>query len=136
MKSCLCGSSLFLHIGVDCGALQDPVQGSVIFQSTSLGSIATYSCFTGYALVGKATRRCKASGIWSGVAPTCRKVVVRCNPLRNIVNGEVVVAGNTVGSIAMYICNQGFTLVGDSRRMCKANGLWSPAKPFCRRKSK
>ena len=33
--------------------------------------MATYSCDTGYAITGVATRSCQASATWSDVAPTC-----------------------------------------------------------------
>ena len=44
----------------------------------SLGSVATFSCNTGFALVGQTTRVCEdtnegaaTTGTWSGTAPTC-----------------------------------------------------------------
>ena len=44
-----------------------------------LGSVATYSCNTGFALVGQTTRVCEdtnggtmTTGTWSGRAPTCQ----------------------------------------------------------------
>lgn len=37
----------------------------------------------------------------------------------------------TFGSIANYECNNGFVLVGDLRRTCQDNGLWSGSEPQC-----
>ena len=54
---------------VDCGSLTDPANGQV--DLTSFGQTATYSCNTGYNLVGDSTRTCEATGNWSGSAPTC-----------------------------------------------------------------
>ena len=53
---------------VDCGALLDPVNGQVMLSGTVLRSVATYSCNTGYSLVGNSTRVCQADGMWSGSA--------------------------------------------------------------------
>ena len=54
---------------VDCGSLTDPANGSV--NHTSFGQTATYTCNTGYNLVGDSTRTCEGTGEWSGSAPTC-----------------------------------------------------------------
>ena len=41
---------------------------------TTLGQNATYSCNTGYNLVGDSIRTCQRTGNWSGSAPTCQGV--------------------------------------------------------------
>ncbi len=65
---------LFLpHAAVDCGDLEDPDNGDVDFSSTIFKSVATYSCDTGFILVGVTTRVCQADGKWSGDAPTCER---------------------------------------------------------------
>ena len=58
---------------VDCGVLDNPANGRIDVSQTSFGTTATYSCNSGFVLVGKATRTCQANGKWSGVAPTCSK---------------------------------------------------------------
>ena len=62
---------LFLTV-VDCGNLTDPANGTVNDTDRTFGQTATYSCDTGYSLVGDRTRTCQASGSWSGSAPTCQ----------------------------------------------------------------
>ena len=47
--------------------------GSVLVDSTTFNSVATYHCNTGYDLVGTETRTCMTSGTWSGIEPTCSK---------------------------------------------------------------
>ena len=60
-----------------CGNLTDPVNGSVNHTAgTTLGQTATYSCDTGYNLVGDSTRTCQAAGNWSGSAPTCAGILL------------------------------------------------------------
>ena len=56
---------------VDCGSLDRPRFGRVVLTGTTFGSTATYSCRTGYLLVGRSTRTCQANGEWSGSAPVC-----------------------------------------------------------------
>ena len=56
---------------VDCGQLPDPTNGLVTLTGAVLGSTATYSCDTGFNLVGSTLRTCQANGLWSGSAPTC-----------------------------------------------------------------
>ena len=63
---------------VDCGSLTDPANGSVTHTSgTTFGQTATYSCNTGYNLVGDSTRTCQATGNWSGSAPTCQGLLLK-----------------------------------------------------------
>ena len=80
-----CESSLFNHIiaffelfisdfysVIDCGALPNPTNGQVVLPSTVLGSTATYSCNTGFDLVGASTRICQADSTWSEAEPSCQ----------------------------------------------------------------
>ena len=57
---------------VDCGNLTHPANGQVDHTAgTTFGQTATFSCNTGYNLVGDSTLTCQATGNWSGSAPTC-----------------------------------------------------------------
>ena len=56
---------------IDCGPLSAPSNGEVRVPSTTFGSNARYSCFTGFTLVGFSTRVCQLDGRWSGKAPVC-----------------------------------------------------------------
>ena len=41
-------------------------------------------------------------------------------------HGMVCHCGLTPGAVAVYMCNEGYTLTGeDSRRVCEASGKWS-----------
>ena len=62
---------------VDCSTLADPVNGQVSHTTgTTFGQTATYSCNTGYGLVGDSTRMCQATGMWSGSVPTCQRELI------------------------------------------------------------
>ena len=57
---------------VDCGSLMDPSNGHVSTSSgTTFGSIATYTCDTGYTLSGINERTCGADGNWTSFEPVC-----------------------------------------------------------------
>ena len=61
---------------MDCGSLTAPANGQVNHTAgTTFGETATYSCNTGYNLVGD-TRTCQATGVWSGSEPTSQGVVL------------------------------------------------------------
>lgn len=56
---------------VDCGMPEDISNGMVTVDSTVYDSNATYTCNSGYVLVGLAVRVCEADGSWSNAAPAC-----------------------------------------------------------------
>ena len=72
-------------IAIDCGNPDDPdPNGDVSFDSTTLGSTATYSCNPGFLIDvsqgGSVVVTCLASGLWSDTAPACiRKYKQMCN---------------------------------------------------------
>ena len=56
---------------VDCGGLPPLPNGLMVINDTTFNSTASYSCDTGYELVGNTTRICQANGNWSGDQPSC-----------------------------------------------------------------
>ena len=65
-------------VGVDCGALNPPANGSVstVDGSTLYGAVATYTCNTmeGYVMSGTATRSCQTDAKWEGQDTTCQSM--------------------------------------------------------------
>ena len=57
-----------------------------------------------------------------------------CPTLDDPANGNLVLSGNTFGETALYTCNTGFILVGDSTLTCRGDGQWSGSPPVCNRK--
>ena len=45
--------------------------------------------------------------------------------------GVICYNGITVGSTAVYICDNGFVLVGNEARVCQSNGSWNGRTPQC-----
>ena len=57
---------------------------------------------------------------------------VDCRSLPDPANGQVDhTAGTSLGQTAIYSCNTGYNLVGDSTRTCQATGNWSGSAPTC-----
>jgi hypothetical protein len=54
-----------------CPSLLDPLNGGVMWTNLSVGSIATYTCNSGFELVGNEMRTCQSDGVWSGEEPVC-----------------------------------------------------------------
>ena len=65
------------HAVVDCSTLNAPANGQVSHTAgTTFGQMATYSCDVGYNLVGDSNHTCRATGVWSGCAPTCQGMLL------------------------------------------------------------
>lgn len=56
---------------------------------------------------------------------------IQCPRLVDPENGDVSFR-QTVGSIAVYKCNKGFTLIGNEKRTCQQNGAWTGQQPTCK----
>ena len=67
--------------------LSDPNNGSVLHQTPTVGTVATYSCSNGFELKGEKARTCGGNGEWSGVEPTCTKSTT--GGKANIAQGEL-----------------------------------------------
>src|SRR5204863_239891 len=52
-----------------CPTLSAPANGGVDNPSGSTGDTRTYSCNTGYTIVGSATTTCQTDGTWSSITP-------------------------------------------------------------------
>ena len=60
-------------------------------------------------------------------------VIVDCGPLEDIEYGHVNFSeGTGYGQVALYTCNSGYGVVGDEKRQCQSNGLWSGFTPVCK----
>ena len=58
-------------------------------------------------------------------------LAVNCGILDLPSNGQVISSGTTFKIEAMYVCDEGFQLIGNGTRMCQANGMWSGNEPEC-----
>ena len=59
-------------------------------------------------------------------------LTVDCGSLTHPTNGSVShTAGTTNGQTAIYSCDTGYNLEGNSTSMCQASGNWSGSAPTC-----
>ena len=56
---------------IDCGNLLAPDNGDIMITTTTLESLANYTCNTGFRLDGVDQRVCLSNGSWSDDAPSC-----------------------------------------------------------------
>ena len=57
-----------------------------------------------------------------------------CSPLEDPLDGSVTVDSFSLGSTAVYSCDEGFDLVGEAMRTCMNNSQWSGEAPQCMRR--
>ena len=118
---------------VNCGPLSNPGNGSVnTGGGTLFGASATYSCDSGYALTGAATRTCEAVGAWSGSAPSCAPT--SCGTVATVANATGSVPSATTGSIATFSCDPGYTRRSGTANTQTCNGSawsWTGAELVC-----
>ena len=75
-----CSLGFSCLLGIDCGELVHPQNGEIVVtvtrEETDLDSTATYSCNTGYRLVGPTVRVCQENEEWTGIQPICECMYV------------------------------------------------------------
>ncbi|XP_035660825.1 E-selectin-like [Branchiostoma floridae] len=113
---------------IRCPTLTPPANGAVK-SPNSYRSVATFTCDTGYKLVGTSTRTCQSDGTWSGGSPTCK--AVQCPTPKRPANGGK--SGSTFyRGVTYFNCNRGYRLVGANSIRCQADGTWSGSVPTCK----
>ena len=65
-------------IVVDCGRPPFAFFSGADTTATTVGTVITYTCFSGRRLVGDRQRTCLASGEWSGDTPQCERTYTVC----------------------------------------------------------
>ena len=63
-----------------CPPLESPDNGDVSLTGMDVGSVATYTCDSGYFLVGSPERMCLQTGEWSEEEPSCSRSTL-CGPV-------------------------------------------------------
>ncbi|XP_045204681.2 sushi, von Willebrand factor type A, EGF and pentraxin domain-containing protein 1-like isoform X2 [Mercenaria mercenaria] len=109
-----------------CNFPAQPGNGGVSVSGT--GSVATYSCDTGYSLNGLSARTCQTDGTgWEGSDPSCTV----CQTVVNPTLGTFSLSSNGTHTTAIYACEVGTTLSGVSVQVCTADGSWESTPPTC-----
>nr|XP_018667880.1 sushi, von Willebrand factor type A, EGF and pentraxin domain-containing protein 1-like isoform X2 [Ciona intestinalis] len=116
---------------IRCTGILQPDNGAVSCNNENIfNSVCRVSCSEGYHLVGSPVRICEDSGEFTGVAGVCNRIT--CGELPGIDNGSIrCVGGNGFRASCVYVCNNGYNLVGSDSRKCTANGEWTNIAPVC-----
>lgn len=116
---------------VDCGAPAQIEFGSVILinGTTTVKSLAVYTCSEDYWLVGEAKQKCTKEGKWSHDTPSCE--LITCEEPELPAGSYVVGYDLNVHSVIMYHCEAGHLLQGEARHTCGKDGEWSGEVPTC-----
>ncbi|KAF7696296.1 hypothetical protein HF521_006390 [Silurus meridionalis] len=113
-----------------CGSAGEVENGRYHYTGNLFGDMATARCNTGYQLVGKAVRLCRANG-WDGRAPVCE--AIQCPEPPSVLGADLIYDLSEIikyGYVASYRCHFG-TLIGESDIVCTEQGTWSPPAPRC-----
>ncbi|XP_039702942.1 complement receptor type 2-like isoform X2 [Pteropus medius] len=99
-----------------------------------IGQEVSYSCESGYTLIGPNPMQCTSLGTWSHSAPKCE--VKSCDAIpRQLLNGHVVAPSNLqLGAKVSFVCDEGYRLNGKSSSQCVSEGMrvfWSNKFPVC-----
>ncbi|KAF5274861.1 hypothetical protein FQA39_LY07043 [Lamprigera yunnana] len=125
-----------------CNSLPIPLPGSISCVHADLGikynesdpnmpvdTVCSFSCETGYILIGSSQRTCLPLAQWDGLKVSCKQIT--CNKLSNIPFGKIepptcTTAKQYFSKKCKYICDKGFILKGPSERICSGrHGTWS-----------
>ncbi|XP_035662466.1 P-selectin-like [Branchiostoma floridae] len=110
-----------------CPVLTAPTNG-VVSGSNSYGDVVTFTCNTGYNLVGSSTLTCLSSLAWSGNPPTCASV--QCPALQSPTNGGSS-GSNYYQDVMSFTCDSGYQLDGSATITCQADRIWTDSAPTC-----
>ncbi|XP_072887035.1 complement component receptor 1-like protein isoform X2 [Hemitrygon akajei] len=96
----------------------------------------TFTCRSGYKLIGSETLHCRGYNEYDKPSPECR--AIRCQSPSPIPNGGYARRYSTgsfynYGDVITFTCNKGFKLEGSSESRCGDNGVFNPHPPTCRR---
>ena len=77
------------------------------------------------------TSTCQSNGRWQPQIAQCVAEQLTCGPLPSILNGNISTSSFDTGSMAMIVCNVGYTLNGTNFIRCLRNGQWSAPNVNC-----
>uniref|UniRef100_H2Y5T4 Sushi domain-containing protein n=1 Tax=Ciona savignyi TaxID=51511 RepID=H2Y5T4_CIOSA len=113
-----------------CSPPSIPFGSSSISDDINPGQSASFSCNSGYILVGSSTATCQADGSFSAL-PTCEPA---CSPPTPVLNATYtpIQPLYRVNSTVSFTCSAGTQLTGNAVITCQANITWT-APPRCLR---
>lgn len=58
-----------------------------------------------------------------------------CSIQKQLHNGSVSYYGTEYSMVVVHKCDEGYSLIGSSARVCQSSGKWSGEEPFCEREN-
>ena len=98
--------------------LNAPQNGTISCLSGQVtGSLCSFSCNTGFTLIGSSRRVCRTTTIWSGTPTFCRPL--QCVPLEPPENGVILApCRRDYTSSCSILCTFGYTIDGPAVQTC------------------
>lgn len=97
------------------------------------GSLVWFSCASGYSLEGNKYLYCDEKGQWNGTIPSCLKECPQMNS--TLKNGHIYGNGSTSGAVYSFLCDEGYSIDGETSLRCNEKGQWNGHIPVCSRAS-
>ncbi|NXW97601.1 LYAM3 protein, partial [Larus smithsonianus] len=131
------GSAAARAQAIKCSTLATPKMGqaacSHLHGDFAFGSMCVFSCQTGFVLMGPESRKCMATGTWTGDAPHCKAIScpVLDPPSRGQLSCSHLYGNFTYNSTCTFSCEEGFVRMGAEVLWCTATGNWTRHPPVC-----
>jgi len=126
---------------VECGQPVSLINGKLIGDRTTFGEIVKLKCNEGFIAGKNDTLRCSENGDWAGGELSCS--LAQCSALSNLTHGHIAYDiphmytsaeySYPLGSVARFVCGEGYTLFGSEKLLCMQNQTWSGEFPHCQR---
>lgn len=113
---------------INCGPPPTVSDADISGNNFFFQDVVTYTCHSGYKIRGDATIVCGSNAKWSSYVTRCE--LITCGEPLEIPNARVSVSGHRSNALATYVCNNGYTMVGDPKAVCTNTGVWSLSKEF------
>ncbi|XP_065896438.1 P-selectin-like [Dysidea avara] len=131
-----------VRLGIICDELRQPEHGFVncnygLDGVPSYQDNCTYTCATGFELMGSNTSTCQVDGTWSNVDVMCTRV--SCPTLNHPANGIISCSSGSNQDVVYevtcdFTCDTGYQLTsGSHSRTCLSDGRWNGTEATCGR---
>ncbi|XP_078664131.1 CUB and sushi domain-containing protein 3-like [Branchiostoma floridae x Branchiostoma belcheri] len=111
----------------ECPLLSAPTNGAMT-GTNFYQDVATFTCDSGYDLVGNPILTCQADATWDLTVPICTRK--ECPLLAAPANGAKI-GSNFYQDVLHFTCSSGYDLVGNFSITCQADATWSGSVPTC-----
>eukprot|EP00795_Rhopilema_esculentum_P010789 gene10789-19588_t len=114
---------------VYCSVPKTLKNGRINGNSVAESSILNYECDKNFEITGPTSRVCQSNARWSQDDPFCEPKY--CTHPGKIPNGVALGSVLLAGYSLRFVCNPGFTLVGEKTIKCQKGGSWDALPPRC-----